>query len=142
MIYHPKYQWPKIKYNEQNETSPIVIYSKARLNINLDNAQLGGSFFDSKANWFKIRQDLCEKNIFLYDIQTEKINVFNGILIKPIVNNLNIYTDAYDYNMIYLTCKTKLTNLKKTEVVAIIKFEKDHIKIIEILTDSEPMQTD
>lgn len=137
--YYPKYQWPKIKYNEQIEKNPILFYSKEHINVNLDYAKLGGSFFNDKANWFKIRQDLCEKNIFLYDIQTEKINVFNGILVKPIVNNLNIYTDEHNYNTIYLTCKTKL---EKNEVVAIITFEIDHIKIIEILTDSEPMQTD
>lgn len=137
--YNPKYEWPKINYINQIGQNPTIYYTTEYINVNLDDAELGGSFFNNNANWFNIRQNLCEKNIFLYDIQTKEINVFNGILIKPIVNNLNIYTDRNDYNIIYLTRKTQHGNIK---VCVKIIFEKDFIRIIEILTDSTCMQTD
>lgn len=127
--FNPKYYWEKEKYFNEVDKYPPIMYSKTKITETLDNACLGGSFYKPEANWFLVRKNLCEEHKFLWDIQTENINVFNGRLIKPFVTNLHIYTDENNYNKIYLTFKNKNSNIIK--IAAILIFEKDVIYLIE-----------
>lgn len=126
---NPKYFWEREKYFYEVDKYPPLIYSKEKLEETLNNAYLGGSFYKPEANWFLVRKNLCEEQMFLWDLQTENINVFSGRIIKPFVTNLQAYTDELNYNKMYLTRKNKNSNI--IQIVAIIIFEKDVIRLIE-----------
>lgn len=129
--FQPKYFWDGMVFFDDINKYPPIIYSKTKIIESIDDGELGGNFYNPKANWFSVRKNLCEERKFLWDIQTENINVFNGILIKPFITNLLIYTSKYDYNKIYLiTCK-KCDDLVIKKIAVILIFEKDVIYLIE-----------
>lgn len=130
MVFQPKYNWLNYQYSTENNPYPVLIYRAQFTPITLPpNVKIGGSWniFANTTHWFNVRTALCEQQIFLYPLQSKYFHVVDGILVQPYTNNLSVYTDFSNPNVLYI-CDI----MRDRRICATIEFNKDSI----ILTES------